>query len=636
MAKTLSIKSITAGDIERRHPRYLTCKTDKQYARLANDIYNMTHEKLSFMEDREIRNASISLALYCEDMRSDTHLFETFTHLYKKMFGYYVPFYYTSDGGEASAPLDAMRFMLWHSICAERNGRMVNATNDALGNIAVTLLKLWKERENELEPNEELANYIYAEETQQDVNQVKTVLVWLCQGSLLGRWFNNYDTANDGWELKKFFPTLDKDTLAYANECFSVFEKPTWPLSLDPRHIYAEMIRIDMDDPADPMAEAIEHIGYKPFGLYQVMSSDSRHVQLKDFLGEAISVDNSGFMGNVQKLAQQRTHIAGSFLSLNGQWQVNGPCLWLKPDRKLIDNYIEEEQLKHHALHDYAGQYDDFISRHNGQRLYFFRNVQKMMAWMKSDLGIDTSTLDIKSNAADQPQVVFFEDNGQFTMSPTAKCIKHPANPFYDHAYAMENVLMVVASNGSCSPGMTLYLMEHDLIPDAMFNDMRGREHGRLLAQDNLEFVARCMRRDIECDRVVRPRTDTLGTADGEPTFSLFEKGSYEDFINLIAKESFFNSKAGKEWELVSVDEVYTVVRDVDNNKDYSIHTRDLYEAHLNLKDNEIKIANVAPFVGKSNAPAASALLYNVVGCNEALKYLLRHFDKIMKNTAKR
>jgi hypothetical protein len=54
MAKTLSIKSITAADIKRRHPRGLTCETDKQYARLANDIYDMIHERLTVMEVRYI------------------------------------------------------------------------------------------------------------------------------------------------------------------------------------------------------------------------------------------------------------------------------------------------------------------------------------------------------------------------------------------------------------------------------------------------------------------------------------------------------------------------------------------------------------------------------------------------------
>jgi len=32
--------TITAWDIKKRHPRYLTCETDRQYAELASDIYS--------------------------------------------------------------------------------------------------------------------------------------------------------------------------------------------------------------------------------------------------------------------------------------------------------------------------------------------------------------------------------------------------------------------------------------------------------------------------------------------------------------------------------------------------------------------------------------------------------------------
>ena len=79
MAKKTNINTITPGDIKRRHPRYLTCETDRQYAALANDIYSLMHEELTFMEDREVRNASISLALYFEDLHYETQQFETFT-----------------------------------------------------------------------------------------------------------------------------------------------------------------------------------------------------------------------------------------------------------------------------------------------------------------------------------------------------------------------------------------------------------------------------------------------------------------------------------------------------------------------------------------------------------------------------
>ena len=37
-----SIKPIMASDIKRRHPRYLTCQTDKAYANLANSILTIS------------------------------------------------------------------------------------------------------------------------------------------------------------------------------------------------------------------------------------------------------------------------------------------------------------------------------------------------------------------------------------------------------------------------------------------------------------------------------------------------------------------------------------------------------------------------------------------------------------------
>jgi hypothetical protein len=52
--------------------------------------------------------------------------------------------------------------------------------------------------------------------------------------------------------------------------------------------------------------------------------------------------------------------------------------------------------------------------------------------------------------------------------------------------------------------------------------------------------------------------------------------------------------------------------------------THDLYEAHLALSANEIQVAALVPFVGKDNAPAASALLYNIVGQGQAFNAFRR------------
>ena len=617
----LNSNNITAGDIKRRHPRYMTCDTDKQYAQLASDIYDLIHPELGFATDREIRNACISLALYFEDLHSGTRVFETFTHIYKKMYGSYLPFYASKDADSSGASLDAMRFMLWHSLCAEREQRILNPTNDGMTEIAKKLLGLWESKKSTIQPNEELADYIFAEETQEDADHVKLVLIWLSRYCCLGRWHTNTQPDEDP-NLRTLFQSADKDTLLYAGECFSLFDKPVWPLSLMPQHIYAEMIRLDMDDPDDELADAIDHMEWKPFAIYQVVDTDGQRVRLKDFNGDTFSVSQSDFMGNVRQLARQNTHLAGAFICLSGVWRLNGPSLWSSPTKKQQESYLEKRKQEYSIQHDYVGQYDSFIAKHGGERLYFFRDAEDYMQWMETELGLQRTKLPVPDDYLTQPLASFFEDNGAICQCFDAKAIRHPDNPYYDKAFAGEHGMAFVGGD-TCSPGMLLHLLRHDLLPDAMFNDIRGREHGRLLMQDNIEFVARCLCRNIESSEVVRPRTHQLDTSNEESVMEKFmNKKPYEKFVDMIDAEEIIVSRSRKEWEVVMADNVLTVIRDVEKDKEYEMQTRDLYEAYLALDKNDIQIATVAKYVGKQKAPAASALLYATVGQGQGFNNL--------------
>ena len=617
----LNSNNITAGDIKRRHPRYMTCDTDKQYAQLASDIYDLIHPELGFATDREIRNACISLALYFEDLHSGTRVFETFTHIYKKMYGSYLPFYASKDAESSGASLDAMRFMLWHSLCAEREQRILNPTNDGMTEIAKKLLGLWESKKSTIQPNEELADYIFAEETQEDADHVKLVLIWLSRYCCLGRWHTNTQPDEDP-NLRTLFQSADKDTLLYAGECFSLFDKPVWPLSLMPQHIYAEMIRLDMDDPDDELADAIDHMEWKPFAIYQVVDTDGQRVRLKDFNGDTFSVSQSDFMGNVRQLARQNTHLAGAFICLSGVWRLNGPCLWSSPTKKQQESYLEKRKQEYSIQHDYVGQYDSFIAKHGGERLYFFRDAEDYMQWMETELGLQRTKLPVPDDYLTQPLASFFEDNGAICQCFDAKAIRHPGNPYYDKAFAGEHGMAFV-SGDACSPGMLFHLLKHDLLPDAMFNDFRGREHGRLLMQDNIEFVARCLGRNFESSEVVRPRTYQLDTSNEESVMEKYmNKMSYEKFVDMLDAEEIIVSRSRKEWEVLMADNVTTVIRDVEKDKEFEISTRDLYEAFLALDKNDIQIATVAKYVGKQNAPAASALLYATVGQGQGFNNL--------------
>lgn len=624
--------TITAGDIKKRHPRYLTCETDRQYAELANDIYNLMYEEMGFMDDFELKNACISLALYFEDLHSGTRLFETFTKLYKEMFGRYVPFYSSESADSPQARLDAMKFMLWHAIAAERNGMMLNPTNLGLANMAERLLNLWDERKGRIQPNEELADFLYAEETQENANEVKMVLIWLSLYSLLGRWYGNSDPKYDEACLGKLFGQADKETLEYANECHFVFRMQTWPLSLTPQQIYAEMIRIEMDDPNDEIAESIEQIKVREYEMFQIAGSDLMGLTLKDFLGKTFWVDYNDFNGDARKMTNKHTHILASFINMNNRWELNGPSLWMNPSKKHYQMYLEDLQEHHHWMHDYVEQYDEFIKKHRGERLYFFRDAKDYFKWTKEDLGMKDTEIPPEFEDIKEPMACFFENNGQTTCCLNAKCIKHPNNPYYDKSYAEENSLAFIGNTTSCSPDMLLYMFEHRLLPDAMFNDIRGRKHGRQLMQENIEFMARCMRRDIKSQQVFYRPTKTLDKGGEDvPVERYNTKLKYEDFVLAIDEENTILSKARKEWRVVRADNTKTIIEDVEKGKTFEMNTRDLYEAHLHLEENDIQISTVSPYVGKENASAASALLYNIVGRGQSFNNLRKFTNEVLK-----
>ena len=151
--------------------------------------------------------------------------------------------------------------------------------------------------------------------------------------------------------------------------------------------------------------------------------------------------------------------------------------------------------------------------------------------------------------------------------------------------------------------------------------------------QENLEFVARCMRRDIKSDKVFHKRTASiLDNKEADVPIERYNsKLSYDAFVDAVNEEDIVLSKARKEWQVVRVDNSKTIIRDVDKEINYEMRTRDLYEAHLALEKDDIQISTVAPFVGKENAPAASAMLYNIVGKGQAFNNLRKNVKEMLK-----
>ena len=604
---------ITAADIKQRHPWNLPCKTDIAYARLANDIYGELKNELSFMEPSNARNACVSLALYFEDIRSGLHLFEAFTCIYQKMFGSYLPFFATTGPDDPHAEHDAMRFMLWLCFQAEDEEQLMNPTNDGFKETATRLLSLWHDKEGVTPPNDELANYIYAEETQTDVLEVKLVLVWLCRYCPLGWWFTTPTGVDHIHGLRSKLEGMDKRAMDYTADCYALFDQPTWPVSVAPQHVYAEMIRIDMDNPDDPLAAAIDQVEGKPFAMCRMEGTDSHSVCLKDFRGDVFSVSLNDFKCDIRRVTRENTHVLASFIRMNGQWSLNGPCFWLSQSEQSYEEDVHRTKILYNELSDNKEAHNDFVRQHGGERLYFFRNMEHYKEWLHTEMGISQPNTEDIVEYQDLPFALFFAENGQMLTCLSPECICHPNNPFYERETAQQNSTSFVASQDVCNPKILLYLIEHSLLPDAKLNDIRGWEHGHRLMQENMEFIMRCMRRDITSDQVFHKRHNVVRGEDDAMNLDLYyTKIGYNDFVKLIADEDTFYSKADKEWQVVSANRIWIVVRDVNSGKDYTVSTHSLYEAYLALSEQQIKVAALEPFVGKENVSAATALLYRI------------------------
>ena len=109
------------------------------------------------------------------------------------------------------------------------------------------------------------------------------------------------------------------------------------------------------------------------------------------------------------------------------------------------------------------------------------------------------------------------------------------------------------------------------------------------------------------------------------------EKHTFEAFVRLIAAEKSIRSKANKEWRVVRANAPTTVILDVSRRQEHRIPTRAIYDAHLALDADEIQVATLIPYVGRVHAPAASALLYNIVGNGQRQNNLRKFVNSTLK-----
>lgn len=610
----------------------LLFQTDMAYTELANKIYDVIEDKLPHdFTHQDTKEISADIAVYCEDIVSGIHLFETFSRLYSRMFNHDLPFYDDADSSSEQYKLNALRFVVWHSIMCQNPNVLINPLNQGVRMIAEGVLELLDDRITDLPSNNGLTEYLYSEETQSDPIEVKKVLIWLMYESYLGRWAF-HDSQEDS--LRKILGKGPSDRMIdYVDRSLCAFQSRAWPLSLKPQRIYAEMIRIDMEDDNDELAQAIESMSSSPLGLFHIVGCDDHSMTVQDYKNQSYTVALGSFdhspMSHINKY--HHTDVIASFITLDGKlWHTNGICSFANLKDDDFETYCKTQQENQETAERRKHQYDDIIENHKGNRLFFFDGKNAYSLWLKNDLGLkNVDDFDMSMLPEEVPLTAFIEPTGNMTIGFHPEGIKHPDNKLYDQLEAREVALQVFIEMDGCSPALAQYLISNNLLPNAMINDAQGMERGKTLLQENIEFFARCIRRDIDSDE---PFSTRKGTRIEDTTVNLSGKISYDELIDRILDLDGFISKTGKSWYAIDSSETITIVEDEHGNE-FTIPTREIYEAHLHLSITDITNKNVEPYITKKmNVPAATAILFNVVGEGLLMRNLREAMNKFRNN----
>ena len=254
------------------------------------------------------------------------------------------------------------------------------------------------------------------------------------------------------------------------------------------------MIRLEMEDEGDEYAQAIADIEYRKPSQCKVERWDDEYIWFRDFRGEEFAVLRDSF-GTLKSLKSDSV-VFSAFAKFRGQWCTVGVSAWCPYNEKKWPQMCEEERRMYDLMHAYD-QFEELLKMHNGQRLFFFRDSDDYYDWLVSEQGLKMKE---GQRLPRMPEhlFAFLEPNGQMTVSRFASLVNAPDNKYYDSALARDNSLAFVISREPCSPDCLRYLIDNNYLRDAHLKSTEGEEHGLMLAQENLQFLACCMRRDLD------------------------------------------------------------------------------------------------------------------------------------------
>lgn len=349
------------------HPYNQSGPTDFYYTSIANRIYRiMEQTKLAnSFEKEEIKQISMRIAAYYEDVISGLNIWRSFITEYKKMFGKYLPFYELNDHYyDDEANYEDIRFLLWHytqQYHGQRNGTFVSPDNEANGKTAQLIYQLFCEDWTTAPENEKMQQLFAPETRYNEPEQYTNLLYWFHYQSYL---FTDTkeelsETIKEYWRLNpdkrdNQAPLSIHDSLAHISKgAFLAYTSPKWlSLILPATHPDHDLFVIEGDKAQsfiDPVIEKERESNQEYYTKFLEATEGHPLVYMKskqeflDFLNEKLDIDPGTTPLN--DLANKK--LAFYVTPTEGLQIITNSVEYIKDER---NPFYNEEKAKQQAL----------------------------------------------------------------------------------------------------------------------------------------------------------------------------------------------------------------------------------------------------------------------------------------------
>ncbi|QIU92911.1 DUF3843 family protein [Bacteroides faecium] len=471
-----------------------TNASDYYYVKLVRKLYDIIHfSEVGRDEGRVLcERFAMAATYYFEDVVSGIGVWQTFTSKHKELYGKYLPFYDLDEEEyyQDEINFEDICFLMWMILQKEKKGTFLNPENPYLVKMASMIYNVLDAEFEKAPINAEMLERLKDQSYFQDFYSVKFMLTRLNDDLYLLKPFATGRTAKVEDEVKGVLgDSLDDSSFAYAVESIMACCEKTGPLALYTKDWLAAMLtHWGMTEESERLA-TIESLKY---AVYLLKRYDSEAICLEDIKGEEYVISRDSFKELPDSTLLDNKSFIGSLVKYDGEWLVNGVSSW-SLGTKLFDAYKEKMTMT-------GGDsvvYNKIMEINENHPMLYFKDYEEMLGWFDRHIGLDERFTLPEQMKKQRFFAIYVDRVRDMAMLPDgALVIKDDHNPYYSRKTAEEQGINYIVSAETTSKEMLHYLIEHNMLPDACINSIKGMERGRQLVQENMDFIARFMRGD--------------------------------------------------------------------------------------------------------------------------------------------